>query len=87
MGPPTQLANAVSRPDQFQEVVDGLERLKPGLGQATLKRLAAAKEEGGGFARVLKRVPAIRADPGPSIYNRRGELEALFDGGPSYPSR
>lgn len=80
------LANAASRPDQFRELADGLEGLKSGLGKAIAARLAAAKEEGGTFSRVLRRVPVPSPSAGLAIYDRRGQLEALFDGGGSYPA-
>lgn len=64
------VANSKARPDQFRELLEGLERLRPGLGRALQARLDGSFQ-----------IPAAGA-----IYNRRGELETLFDGAPEYPA-
>ncbi|MBI5202464.1 MAG: hypothetical protein HY925_12810, partial [Elusimicrobia bacterium] len=62
--------NSKARPDQFRELLTGLEKLKPGLGKALQARL-------GGIL-----VP----DQSLAIYNRHGGLDQLFDGTDHYPS-
>jgi len=78
------LAHALARPEQFHEVLDGLEARKAGLGKQTAKLL---RETNGRGDRRL--IAALRArgnvDPkGPALtYDRFGQLDRLFDGGGS----
>ncbi len=77
-------ANALSRPDQFQEVVTGLEELKPGLGLQVSKSLQDSGSTPGaqpGLVKILRQVGSkIKPQITNGIYNSRGELERLFDG-------
>ena len=77
-------ANALSRPEQFQEVVNGLENLKPGLGKQVSNSLANSGGTPGaqpGLVKILRQVGAkITPQITNGIYNSKGELERLFDG-------
>ncbi len=76
------LAQALARPEEFQEVVDGLEARKAGLGKHTAKLL---RETSGRGDRKL--IAALRAQgqmkpKGTALtYDRFGQLDRLFDGG------
>lgn len=68
------LAEALSRPEQFRQVIEGLESRQPGLGKHAAKLLASAK--GTGEKRLLA---ALRDAP---RRHRRGEdEEAYYSGG------
>lgn len=77
-------ANALSRPDQFQRVVDGLEEMKPGLGKRVSQSLRESGKSPGarpGLVRLLRQAgEAITPRITNGIYNAKGELERLFDG-------
>lgn len=76
------LAHALARPEQFREVLDGLEARKAGLGKHTARLL---RETSGRGDRRL--IAALRArgevEPkGPALtYDRFGQLDMMFDGG------
>lgn len=77
------IGNALARPEQFREVLDGLETLKPGLGKQAATILREVK--GGGDRRLLaalraagKRVPQGRM----LTYGSDGRLDRIFDGAP-----
>lgn len=75
------LAHALARPEQFREVLDGLEAQKAGLGKHTAKLLREAK--GSGDKRLIRTLRARgETDPkAPGLtYDRFGELTGLFDG-------
>lgn len=80
------LANALARPDQFQEVLHGLETERAGLGKHAALLLANA--HGGGDRRLIARLNAVGARVKPrsdsSVYDRAGQLQSLFDGSPSF---
>lgn len=80
------LANALARPDQFEEVLNGLETERAGLGRHAAKLLADA--HGGGDRRLIGRLNAVggRLKPRPDNagYDRAGQLQSLFDGSPSF---
>ncbi|MBI4347296.1 MAG: hypothetical protein HY553_10605 [Elusimicrobia bacterium] len=81
------LANAAARPDQFREVLDGLENIRPGLGRAVQGRLAAGGEASGALAAKLRRLGSTFKPHGDgAIYDRHGELQTLFDGSAGYPA-
>ncbi len=74
------LAHALVRPEQFPEMLDGLEILKPGLGLHTAAMLRAAK--GGGDKRLLSILRAAGAPPplGKILtYGDDGRWAAVFD--------
>lgn len=74
-------ANALARPDQFREMLDLLEDVKPGLGQRSAEIMG--KADGRGDARLLAALHAAgRRLPRPTsgIYGPDGTLTALFDG-------
>ena len=75
------VANALSRPDQFREISDGLEDLKPGLGRQAAKLLAQAS--GNGDRRILAalRAAGARTPHGtPLTYDAQGRFDSFFDG-------
>lgn len=75
-------ANALARPDQFQEVVDGLEKLKPGLGTRVTEALREAPA-GGSYAvlgRLRERGRTVVAAAGDGTYDAAGRLRRFFDG-------
>ncbi len=76
------LANALARPDQFEEIVHGLETQRAGLGKHTARLLAHV--EGGGDRRLIGRLNAIGRRLKPRSdnagYDRQGQLTSLFDG-------
>jgi hypothetical protein len=78
------LAHALARPEQFHEVLDGLEARKPGLGKQTAKLLR--ETSGRGDRRLISALRA-RGDVDPKgtalTYDRFGQLDRLFDGGSS----
>jgi hypothetical protein len=78
------LANGLARPDQFRDVLEGLEAAKPGLGFKVTELLKEAGERGRGhpeFMRLLRAVGERSAPVGkPFIYDARGRLSRLFDG-------
>lgn len=76
-------ANALARPDQFQEVVTGLEEIKPGLGKRLKEALTDAPSGGGsrlviGKLRELGR--QVVAYSGDGTYDATGALRRFFDG-------
>jgi len=79
------LANALASPNSFQDVVTGLEGLKPGLGNKVSEILREApKSSTGGnytFLGALRQLgERIRPKMQPLLYNAKGEIEAFFDG-------
>lgn len=80
------LANALYRPDQFQEVLHGLETERAGLGKHAARLLAEAR--GGGDPRLITRLNEVgarlRPSPESAVYDRFGRLQSLFDGSPVF---
>lgn len=78
------LAHALARPEQFSEVLDGLEARKTGLGKHTAKLLR--ETSGRGDRRLISALRA-RGEVGPKVsaltYDRFGQLDRVFDGGGS----
>lgn len=76
------LAHALARPEQFHEVLEGLESRKAGLGKQTAKLLREAS--GHGDRRLLAALRA-RGEEDPKgtalTYDRFGQLDRMFDGG------
>jgi hypothetical protein len=78
------LAHALARPGEFQEVLDGLEARKAGLGKHTAKLLR--ETHGPGDRRLISVLRARGAlNPRGTVltYDRFGQLDILFDGGGS----
>lgn len=76
------LAHALARPEQFHEVVDGLEARKAGLGKHTAKLLREIK--GPGDRRLIAALRArgeIEPKTAALTYDRFGQLDRIFDGG------
>lgn len=74
------VANALARPDQFPQILDGLETLKPGLGERAADILS--KADGRGDLRLIaalraagKRQPHSRD----AVYGPDGRWASLFD--------
>lgn len=68
------LAEALSRPEQFREVLDGLESQQPGVGKHAAKLLETAKGTG-----AKKLLAALR--DAPKRHRRGQEEEAYYSGG------
>ena len=76
------LAQALSRPEQFQEVLEGLEARKAGLGKQTARLLR--ETTGNGDRRliaILRSRGALDPKGTPLTYDRFGQLDRFFDGG------
>ena len=77
-------ANALARPDQFQEVVTGLSELKPGLGERVVESLREAPPARGGSPQVLGRLRelgrSVVPSPAGDYYDSSGHLRRFFDG-------
>lgn len=80
------LANALARPDQFEEILHGLETERAGLGKHAARLLAGV--EGGGDRRLIARLNSVGASLKPRSdnagYDRTGQLASLFDGSPVF---
>jgi hypothetical protein len=78
------IADALSRPEQFREVLDGLERLKPGLGRRSAELVRGAKVTGSLLLLQALRAAGAR-DPqtAPPVYAPDGPLTRLLDGASS----
>jgi hypothetical protein len=78
------LAHALARPEQFREVLDGLESSKAGLGKHTARLL---RETDGRGDRTLIAALRARGEAKPKgrelTYDRFGQLDRMFDGGGS----
>jgi len=68
------LAEALSRPEQFREVIEGLESAQPGVGKHAAKMLEAAKGTG-----AKKLLAALR--DAPKRHRRGQEEEPYYSGG------
>jgi len=78
------LAHALSRPEQFREVVDGLESRKAGLGKHTAKLLRETSGRGDrSLIALLRSRGEIKPQGAELTYDRFGQLDRMFDGGGS----
>ena len=78
------LAHALARPEQFREVLEGLEARKAGLGKHTAKLLREASGRGDRRLISVLRARGELAPRGmPLTYDRFGQLDRFFDGGGS----
>jgi hypothetical protein len=75
------LAHALARPEQFHEVLDGLEARKAGLGKQTAKLLRQADGRGDSrLLRILRERGALEPKGTPLTYDQFGRFDRLFDG-------
>ncbi|MBI2384541.1 MAG: hypothetical protein HYV14_00865 [Elusimicrobia bacterium] len=78
------LAHALARPEQFREVLDGLETRKAGLGKNTAKLLREADGRGDrSLIAALRARGEVKPTGRESTYDRFGQLDKMFDGGGS----
>ena len=79
------LANGLARPEQFRDIVESLEGVKPGLGKQVTRLLKESNSSGAhpDFVRLLRTLGEASVPVGkPFIYDSKGRLERLFDGTP-----
>ncbi len=75
------LAEALTRPEQFREVLDGLEALKPGVGRHTAELLRATRGVGDKkLIAALHEAGARKSKAAPFSYPAGGWFD-LFDAG------
>jgi hypothetical protein len=78
------IANSLVRPEQFREVMDGLETLKPGLGRHAAAALRAASGPGNGKVIAALRAAGERRPQGEGLtYGPDGRWATMFDGSPA----
>ncbi len=78
------IANALARPEQFREVMDGLETMKPGMGLHAARMLRDAKGEGDKrLIAVLRQAGARRPQGEGLTYGADGRWATMFDGSPA----
>jgi len=78
------IANSLTRPGQFREVVDGLETLKPGLGRHAAAALRAASGPGDGRVLAALRAAGERRPQAEGLtYGPDGRWATMFDGSPA----
>lgn len=78
------IANALRRPEQFREILDGFERLKPGLSRRTAELLRRAKVTGSlELLKVLRAAGERDPKAQPLTYGPDGLLGPIFDGSAS----
>ncbi len=78
------LANALVNPGQARQVLEGMERLHPMLGQRVSSEFASAPSLPGSSAKFMSLIHGLggklRPQPFPGLYDSKGRLEGLFDG-------
>lgn len=75
------LANALARPDQFREVMDGLETMKPGMGRHASDILRDAKGTGSKQLLAALHAAGERKPRGEGLtYGPDGRWATMFDG-------
>jgi hypothetical protein len=75
------LADALARPEQFSEVLDGLEALKRGVGLHAAELLRGARGTGDKkLFKALHEAGERKQDAKPSLYPVEGWFALLFDG-------
>lgn len=75
------IANALARPEQFREVIDGLETFRPGLGKHAAQILKDAKGQGDRRVIAVLRAAGERQPQGlPLSYGPDGRFDKMFDG-------
>lgn len=78
------IANSLARPDQFREVMDGLETLKPGLGLHAAAALRGVSGHGNGKVIAVLRAAGERKPQGEGLtYGPDGRWAKMFDGTPA----
>lgn len=75
------IANALARPQQFREVLNGLETYRPGMGRHAAAILRDAKGEGNQSVLAALHAAGARVPKGrPLTYGPDGRFDKLFDG-------
>ncbi len=78
------IANSLVRPEQFREVMDGLETLKPGLGRHAAAAARAASGPGNGRVIAALRAAGERRPQAEGLtYGPDGRWATMFDGSPA----
>lgn len=78
------IANLLARPEQFREVMDGLETLKPGLGRHAAAALRDVSGAGNGKVIAALRAAGERRPQGEGLtYGPDGRWATMFDGSPA----
>ncbi|HXT00033.1 MAG TPA: hypothetical protein VN915_05125 [Elusimicrobiota bacterium] len=78
------IANSLARPEQFREVMDGLETLKPGLGRRAADALRSVSGPGSGKVIAALRAAGERRPQGEGLtYGPDGRWATMFDGSPA----
>jgi hypothetical protein len=78
------IANSLARPEQFREVMDGLETLKPGLGEHAAAALRGVSGNGNGKVLAALRAAGERRPQGEGLtYGPDGRWAMMFDGSPA----
>src|SRR6185312_11835842 len=78
------IANSLARPEQFREVMDGLETLKPGLGRHAAAALRGVSGAGNGKVIAALRAAGERKPQGEGLtYGPDGRWATMFDGSPA----
>ena len=78
------IANSLARPDQFREVMDGLETLKTGLGRHAAAALRGVSGPGNGKVLAALRAAGERKPQGEGLtYGPDGRWATMFDGSPA----
>lgn len=78
------IANSLVRPEQFREVMDGLETLKPGLGRHAAAALRGVRGPGNGKVLAALRAAGERRPQAEGLtYGPDGRWAMLFDGSPA----
>jgi len=78
------IANSLARPEQFREVMDGLETLKPGLGRHAAAELRGVSGSGNGKVLAALRAAGERRPQGEGLtYGPDGRWATMFDGSPA----
>lgn len=78
------IANSLARPEQFREVMDGLETLKPGLGRHAAAALRDVSGPGNRKVIATLRAAGERKPQGEGLtYGPDGRWATMFDGSPA----
>jgi hypothetical protein len=78
------IANSLVRPEQFREVMDGLETLRPGFGRAAASVLSATSGSGNRKVIAALRAAGERRPQGEGLtYGPDGRWATMFDGSPA----
>lgn len=82
------IANSLARPEQFREISDGLETLKPGLGRRAAEMLKSVSGRGDPALLAALRAAGLRRPLTAGLtYGPDGNWAYLFDGSRAAPTR